>query len=201
MDGDGVTYNNKPALGSSLGGTAQRPRHMERGQCDRRCDGQRHVRLHPDDQQCQALSLASRTAPAAATRRSSRYRERNQHAAAKRRPRRPGRRSGHGNADGVPANCTAVNLDQGPDPDPDGSNTSMRSLAVVANTTFTVKWGTTTAYSTGTASITVYDTTNHLYSYTITGLTPGTKNDYPGDRGSHAPGAHSTLRPMPRQPT
>ena len=35
-----------------------------------------------------------------------------------------------------------------------------------------------TSYASGSATVTAYDSTNHLYAYTITGLTPGTKYYY-----------------------
>jgi hypothetical protein len=46
-----------------------------------------------------------------------------------------------------------------------------------ANSAFTVQWGTSTSYGSS-ASVSAYDTTNHLYKYDITGLSPSTRYYY-----------------------
>ena len=74
---------------------------------------------------------------------------------------------------------TTVNLTKGPDLIYTGSNTSMEVFwQWTANSSFTLAWGTDTSYSLGNSPVTAYDTTNHLYKYTITGLNPGTQYDY-----------------------
>ncbi|MDR3574197.1 MAG: DNRLRE domain-containing protein [Anaerolineaceae bacterium] len=74
---------------------------------------------------------------------------------------------------------TPVNLTKGPDLIYPGSNTAIEIFwQWNATTPFTVAWGTNTSYSLGNAPVSAYDTTNHLYKYTITGLTPGTKYYY-----------------------
>jgi hypothetical protein len=46
------------------------------------------------------------------------------------------------------------------------------------NPTFQLRWGTDTTYSLGSANVTPYDTTNHMYGYTVTGLNPGSQYRY-----------------------
>jgi len=55
-------------------------------------------------------------------------------------------------------------------------------------TTFQMQWGKDTTYSLGNASVTAYDTTNRLYKYTITGLTPGVKYYYRAVAGTQCSG-------------
>ena len=75
--------------------------------------------------------------------------------------------------------CTAVRLSKGPILIFPGDNTKMQvSWQWSSATTFQMQWGTDTTYSLGNASVTAYDTTNRLYKYTITGLTPGVKYFY-----------------------
>jgi hypothetical protein len=74
---------------------------------------------------------------------------------------------------------TPVALTKGPDLLYSGSNTQMKLFwQWTANTTFRVDWGASTAYGSSSPAISAYDSTNHLYSYTITGLTPGTHYNY-----------------------
>ena len=70
-------------------------------------------------------------------------------------------------------------LTKGPDLIYSGNNTQMKIFwQWTANTTFRVDWGTSSAYGSSSPAISAYDATNHLYAYTITGLTPGTKYFY-----------------------
>jgi hypothetical protein len=74
---------------------------------------------------------------------------------------------------------TKVNLTKGPNLIYTGSNTAMEVFwQWTAATSFRVDWGTDTNYSLGNAPVSAYDATNHLYRYTITGLTPATKYNY-----------------------
>jgi len=60
----------------------------------------------------------------------------------------------------------------------EGSNTSMKVLWQLDNTTdCTINWGLDTSYSLGTADTTEYGT-DHQHKYTITGLSPATKYYY-----------------------
>jgi hypothetical protein len=79
----------------------------------------------------------------------------------------------------TPAPCTAVNLTKGPTLIYTGVNTEMRVVwQWSANTTFQLRWGADATYSLGTADVTAYDTTNRMYGYTVTGLTPGSRYTY-----------------------
>ena len=74
---------------------------------------------------------------------------------------------------------TAVNLTKGPDLIFSGNNTQMKIFwQWTANTTFRLDWGTTSAYGSSSPAINAYNATYHLYTYTPTGLTPGTKYFY-----------------------
>ncbi len=75
--------------------------------------------------------------------------------------------------------CTATVLTKGPTLIYTGNNTSMRFFwQWSANSTFQIQWGLGTSYGSGTANVTTYDATNHLYKYDVTGLTPGSKYYY-----------------------
>ena len=75
--------------------------------------------------------------------------------------------------------CSAVILTKGPNLILTGNNTQMKvAWQWSTNSTFTVRWGTSTGYASGSASVTANDSTNHMYAYTIGGLTPGTKYYY-----------------------
>ncbi len=77
------------------------------------------------------------------------------------------------------SNLTLVTLTKGPDLLYPGSNTQMKLFwQWTANTSFRVEWGPSTNYGSSSPTINAYDTTNHLYAYTITGLNPGTKYYY-----------------------
>ncbi len=79
----------------------------------------------------------------------------------------------------APAPCTAVSLTKGPTLIYTGANTQMRVIwQWSANTTFQLRWGVDATYSLGTADVTAYDTTNRMYGYTVTGLTPGSRYTY-----------------------
>ncbi len=81
--------------------------------------------------------------------------------------------------DGSPSVLTRVSFTKGPDLIYSGNNTAMKIFwQWTANDNFSVDWGTSAAYGSSSAAINTYDSTNHLYSYTITGLTPGTKYYY-----------------------
>ncbi len=99
------------------------------------------------------------------------------------------------------SNLTRINLTKGPDLVYSGSNTAMKIFwQYTANTSFRVDWGTSTAYGSSSPTVSASDTTNHIYSYTISGLTPGTKYFYRVVTGSQfsdgsflaAPGASAT---------
>ena len=75
--------------------------------------------------------------------------------------------------------CTAVILTKGPTLIYTGDNTRMRVFwQWTANATFQMDWGTGTGYSSGNAAVNPTNTTTHLYSYDMTGLTPGAKYNY-----------------------
>ena len=77
------------------------------------------------------------------------------------------------------ASCTAVVLTKGPTLIYTGDNTRMRVFwQWTANATFQVQWGTGTTYSSGNVAVNPTNTTTHLYTYDITGLTPGAKYNY-----------------------
>lgn len=60
-----------------------------------------------------------------------------------------------------------------------GSPTGMKIFwQWTSSATFRVEWGPDSSYASGSASVTAYDAANFLYSYTITGLTPGQKYLY-----------------------
>jgi hypothetical protein len=76
------------------------------------------------------------------------------------------------------ASCSAVVLTKGPTLIFTGNNTQMRVFwQWTANSAFTVQWGSGTSYGSS-ASVSAQDTTNHLYQYDISGLTPGSKYYY-----------------------
>jgi len=76
-------------------------------------------------------------------------------------------------------NCTATILKKGPTLIYTGSNTGMRVFwQWTANSTFQFQWGPGTTYGSGSVNVSAYDTTNHLYKYDVGGLTPGTKYYY-----------------------
>jgi hypothetical protein len=75
--------------------------------------------------------------------------------------------------------CTAVVLTKGPTLIYTGTNTKMRVFWQWTSTaTFQMQWGTGTSYSTGNVAVTAKNTSTHLYTYDITGLTPATKYNY-----------------------
>ena len=75
--------------------------------------------------------------------------------------------------------CSPVNLLKGPTLIFIGDNTRMRIFwQWASNAVFQIQWGTDPSYGLGNAAVVSSDTTNHLYSYDITGLTPGTKYYY-----------------------
>jgi hypothetical protein len=77
-----------------------------------------------------------------------------------------------------------VTLTKGPTLIYTGNNTQMRVFwQWTANSAFTVQWGTSTSYG-ASASVSAKDTTNHLYQYDISGLTPGTRYYYQVVTGS-----------------
>ena len=77
-----------------------------------------------------------------------------------------------------PASCSAVTLTKGPTLILTGNNTQMRVFwQWSANSAFTVQWGASTSYGSS-AGVSAKDTTNHLYQYDISGLTPGSKYYY-----------------------
>jgi hypothetical protein len=60
-----------------------------------------------------------------------------------------------------------------------GDNTKMRVFwQWTSNATFQMQWGTGTTYASGNVAVNPSNATTHLYSYDITGLTPGTKYNY-----------------------
>jgi hypothetical protein len=74
--------------------------------------------------------------------------------------------------------CTSVILTKGPTLIYTGSNTSMRVFwQWSSNTSFTLQWGTSTSFGSST-SVSPKDTSNHLYQFDLSGLTPGTKYYY-----------------------
>ncbi len=96
---------------------------------------------------------------------------------------------GSGSTGGV-GNCTAVVLTKGPTLIYTGDNTRMRVFwQWTSNATFQVQWGTNTSYSLGNVAVTPTDTTNHLYTYDISGLTPGAKYYYRVVTGSQCSSA------------
>ncbi len=79
----------------------------------------------------------------------------------------------------VSTTCTPVVLTKGPTLIFTGTNTKMRvSWQWSSTATFQIQWGTSTSYSLGNVAVTPTDTTNRLYQYDISGLTPGTKYFY-----------------------
>jgi hypothetical protein len=88
-----------------------------------------------------------------------------------------------------PSSCTPVALTKGPHVIFPGNNTQMQvSWQWSSTATFQVQWGTDQTYSLGNQSVTAYDTTNRLYKYTISGLTPGLKYYYRAVVGSQCAG-------------
>ena len=79
----------------------------------------------------------------------------------------------------APGNCTAVILTKGPTLIYTGVNTKMRVFwQWSSNATFQVQWGTTTGYTQGNVAVKPTNTSTFLYTYDISGLTPGTKYYY-----------------------
>jgi hypothetical protein len=75
--------------------------------------------------------------------------------------------------------CTAVILTKGPTLIYTGDNTKMRVFwQWTSNATFQVQWGTGSSYSSGNVAVNPNNTSTHLYTYDISGLTPGTKYNY-----------------------
>ena len=71
-----------------------------------------------------------------------------------------------------------------------GSNTTMKIFwQHSSNTSFRVDWGTSASYGSSSPAVSAYDTTNHLYSFNITGLNPGTRYYYRVVTGSSYSGA------------
>jgi hypothetical protein len=96
---------------------------------------------------------------------------------------------------GSSTTCSAVVLKKGPTLIFTGDNTRMRVFwQWSSNTTFQVQWGTSSSYGSS-ANVTTYDSTNHLYKYDISGLTPGTKYYYRVVTGSQC--ASSTFFAAP----
>ncbi len=88
-----------------------------------------------------------------------------------------------------PTGLTKVSLTKGPDVIYVGSNTAMKIFwQWTSNTSFSVDWGTNAAYGSSSPAISTYDTTNHLYAYTITNLIPATKYYYRVVTGSQYSG-------------
>ncbi len=86
-------------------------------------------------------------------------------------------------------NQSKINLAKGPELIYTGSNTSMKLFwQHTANTSFRVDWGTTAAYGASSPAVNAYDTSTHLYNYTINNLTPGTKYYYRVVAGSQYAG-------------
>ena len=87
------------------------------------------------------------------------------------------------------AACTPVILTKGPTLIFTGDNTKMRVFwQWTSNATFQMQWGTGTTYTTGNVAVTPNNTTTHLYTYDISGLTPGTKYNYRVVTGSQCSG-------------
>jgi hypothetical protein len=79
----------------------------------------------------------------------------------------------------APAPAQPVTLTKGPDLIYIGDNTTMKIFwQWTTNTSFHLDWGPTSSYGSSSSGIDAYDTSNHLYSYTITGLTPESKYFY-----------------------
>jgi hypothetical protein len=77
------------------------------------------------------------------------------------------------------AGLSRVSLTKGPDLVYTGSSTAMKLFwQWTANATFRVDWGATASFGASSPTISAYDATNHLYSFTLTGLTPGAKVFY-----------------------
>lgn len=77
------------------------------------------------------------------------------------------------------AGLTPVDLTKGPDLLYSGVNTQMKLFwQWTSNTNFRVDWGPTTNYGSSSSPISAYDSTNHLYAYTVIGLSPATKYYY-----------------------
>jgi hypothetical protein len=95
------------------------------------------------------------------------------------------------------SNLTRVSLTKGPDLIYTGSNTAMKIFwQWTANDTFRVDWGTSAAYGSSKTAISAYDTTNHLFACTLTGLAPGAKYYYRVVVGSqYADGTFLTAPP------
>lgn len=66
-----------------------------------------------------------------------------------------------------------------------------------SNATFQLQWGTTASYASGEVALAPIDTTNHLYRYDITGLTPGAKSYYRVAVGTQC--ASSTFYAVPAE--
>ena len=80
---------------------------------------------------------------------------------------------------GANQGCTPVDLTKGPTLILTGQDTEIKVFwQWTDNPTFAIRWGTSTAYEQGSAPAAAYDAANHLYAYTIGGLTPGTKYYY-----------------------
>lgn len=74
---------------------------------------------------------------------------------------------------------TKITLKKGPELIVTGVNTKMKIFwQYKDNTKFRVDWGIDATYSLGHATVSAYDPTNHLFAYTISGLTPGKKYTY-----------------------
>jgi Calcineurin-like phosphoesterase len=77
------------------------------------------------------------------------------------------------------SSCTAVVLTKGPTLIYTGDNTKLRVFwQWTSNATFQMQWGTGSTYTSGNVAVTAKNTTTHLYTYDISGLTPGTKYNY-----------------------
>ena len=89
-----------------------------------------------------------------------------------------------------PSSCTAVVLTKGPTLIYTGTNTKMRVFwQWSSNVAFQMQWGTDTSYTQGNVAVNPTDTTNHLYTYDISGLTPGAKYFYRVVTGSQCSSA------------
>ena len=85
----------------------------------------------------------------------------------------------------VISSCSTVILTKGPTLIYTGDNTKMRVFwQWTSNATFQVQWGTSTSYGQGNIAVTPTNTSTHLYTYDISGLTPGTKYYYRVAAGS-----------------